>query len=297
MCRDHIALRRFGYRRPPQCRQEISDQVRKPRHKWTHAYPEPPISLTLGIPRLKQRTIHEQRETRKHRIAQLKADLACNSILEPRLQQIAKDVEVQGPPYFSQLVDKFKNNPSPDAPPTNAPEQKSYDEMLLSLLLQVWEDAKKAGADKDDPKLGDKLTEGLKKHVKMMGEHQNKLKEEIEKEEAEQKKKITSDDLHEGWDSHVRLVLYVISNLHGLLTICGPGSMSHRLQHQHQSKEPFSKTRPRKRLPQPKSRSSTRRELRQPKTRLLLPLRLRTFLKTTNFQNSHQPSRHSRNSP
>ncbi|KAK7690381.1 hypothetical protein QCA50_007039 [Cerrena zonata] len=50
--------------------------------------------------RLKQRTIHEQRETRKHRIAQLQADLACNSILEPRLQQIAKDVEAQGPPYF-----------------------------------------------------------------------------------------------------------------------------------------------------------------------------------------------------
>ena len=120
------------------------------------------------------------------------------------MQQIAKDVEAQGSPYFSQLVDRFTNNPSPEAPPTNAPKQKSYDEMLLSLLLQVWDEAKKAGIDKDDPKLGDKLTEGVKTHVKRLGEHQQKLKEELEKEEEEQKKKITSDDMHEGWDSHVR---------------------------------------------------------------------------------------------
>ena len=120
------------------------------------------------------------------------------------MQQIAKDVEAQGSPYFSQLVDRFTNNPSPEAPPTNAPKQKSYDEMLLSLLLQVWDEAKKADIDKDDPKLGDKLTEGVKTHVKRLGEHQQKLKEELEKEEEEQKKKITSDDMHEGWDSHVR---------------------------------------------------------------------------------------------
>ncbi|CAL1712727.1 unnamed protein product [Somion occarium] len=152
--------------------------------------------------RLKQRTIHEQREARKHRIAQLKADIACNEVLEPRIKQITAAVEAQGPTYFSQLVDRYRNNPSPEAPPTNAPGQKTYDEMLLSLLLQVWDDAKKDGADKDDPRLREKLGKGLQRHVTMMAEHQARLKSDLAKEEAEQKKKITSEDMHDAWDSH-----------------------------------------------------------------------------------------------
>lgn len=76
--------------------------------------------------------------------------------------------------------------------------------MLLSLLLQVWEEAKKNGITGDDPRLHDALTQGLKQHVAKMAEHQEKLKQELEKELAEQKKKITSEDIHTGWDSHVR---------------------------------------------------------------------------------------------
>lgn len=153
--------------------------------------------------RWKQRDIHEKREARKHHIAQLRADLDCNKTLQPRLQQIATDVEAQGPPYFSSLVERFKNNPSPEAPPTNAPEQKTYDEMLLSLMLTIWEDVKKDGIDKDDPKLGEALVKGLKYHVVQIAEHQEKIKEDIESEEAEQKKKITSEDIHDGFESHV----------------------------------------------------------------------------------------------
>lgn len=139
------------------------------------------------------------------RIAQLRADIACNDVLAPRLEQIAKDVEEKGPAEFSSLVERFKTNPSPEKPPTNAPGQKTYDEMLLALLLKIWEEAKKDGVEKDDPKLGEVLVNGLKKHIAELGQHQEKLKKDLEIEEAEQKKKITSEDIHEGWESHVSL--------------------------------------------------------------------------------------------
>lgn len=136
-------------------------------------------------------------------IAQLQADIACNKVLEPRLHQITTDVEAKGPAEFSSLVERFKTNPSPEKPPTNAPQQKTYDEMLLALMLKVWEEAKKDGVEKDDPQLGEALVKGLQKHIEELEKHQEKLKQELVQEEAEQKKKITSDDIHEGWESHV----------------------------------------------------------------------------------------------
>ncbi|KAL1950722.1 hypothetical protein VTO73DRAFT_5846 [Trametes versicolor] len=155
-----------------------------------------------SLVRWKQRDIHEKREMRKLHIAQLKADIACNEVLRPRLVQIAADVEAQGPPHFSQLVERFKTNPSPDKPPSNAPEQKSYDEMLLSLMLQVWEEAKQKGVEKDSPKLAEALVAGLKAHLVRMDEHQAKMRKDLADEEEEQHKKITMEDLHEGFESH-----------------------------------------------------------------------------------------------
>ena len=157
--------------------------------------------------RWKQRAIHEQREERKSHITQLKADLAVNDILKPRLAAVVKEVETQGPPHFSSLVERFKTNPSPERPPTNSPEQKSYDEMLLALMLQVWEEAKKKGVEKDDPKLGDALVDGLKASIVRINEHQEKMRKELAAEEEEMKKKITSEDIHEGFNSKVSDVM------------------------------------------------------------------------------------------
>lgn len=155
-----------------------------------------------SLVRWKQRDIHEKREMRKHRIAQLKADIACNDVLNPRLRGIMIEVASQGSAHFSSLVERFQTSPSPDAPPTNAPEQPTYDAMLLALMLRVWEETKNQGIDKDDPRLGDALVEGLKKHTVKMSEHQEQLRQELAKLEEEAKGKITSDDLHDGFDSH-----------------------------------------------------------------------------------------------
>ncbi|KAH9933216.1 Cdc37 N terminal kinase binding-domain-containing protein [Epithele typhae] len=156
-----------------------------------------------SLVRWKQRAIHEQREERKHKIAQYKADIACNDVLKPRMQTIADEVAARGPPHFSALVEKFQTRPDPAAPPTNAPNQPTYDAMLLNLMLQVWEAAKARGVEKGDPKLGEALVAGLREHLVKIEEANAKLRVQLKKEEDEQNSKITSDDMHEGFDSTI----------------------------------------------------------------------------------------------
>jgi cell division cycle protein 37 len=47
----------------------------------------------------------------------------------------------------------------------------------------------------------------LEVHVKRLGETIEKDEKELEREEKEQKKHITSDDLHEGFENKVRALL------------------------------------------------------------------------------------------
>ncbi|KDQ62490.1 hypothetical protein JAAARDRAFT_30390 [Jaapia argillacea MUCL 33604] len=159
--------------------------------------------------RWKQRDIHEKREVRKVKIAQLKGEIACNQHLLPRLAQISSTLSTSPSPptSFSTLVEQLQTHPSPEAPPIPAgvsPNAKvvTYDEMILSLLLQVFKEAKDKGLDKNqEEKLGKALIEGVQGHVVKLGKHIDDVKKELEKEEEEQKKKITSEDLHEGFES------------------------------------------------------------------------------------------------
>lgn len=80
-----------------------------------------------------------------------------------------------------------------------------YDDMLHELMISVWDECKKEGIEAKDDRLGDILTEKLEGHQKKLKERQEYLKIELEKEKAEQTKKITSDDIHEGFSSSVRL--------------------------------------------------------------------------------------------
>jgi len=153
--------------------------------------------------RWKQRDIHEKRETRKLHIQALSAEIACNKVLLPRLQSIQAKLSSEPSPliYLSNLVDQLQTNPSPDAPPTNAPGQPTYDAMVLSLLLQVSEEAKKVADGRGEDVVGAKVKEGLEKHLQQLGEHTEKLGKDLAAEEKEQKKHITSEDMHDGFDS------------------------------------------------------------------------------------------------
>ena len=155
--------------------------------------------------RWKQRDIHEKREARKRKIQEVKAGIACNDILRPRLQKISTDLSSSLTPLpdLSNLVERLQTNPSPEAPPTNAPGQPTYDAMILNLLLQVSEEAKKAANGKGDEVIGENVQSGIKTHLEKLDEHTRSLKEELATEEAEQKKHITSEDIHDGFDSKV----------------------------------------------------------------------------------------------
>lgn len=175
--------------------------------------------ITHLIPhRALQNKKHEEREMRKHKIASLKAEIACNDVLLPRIQSIHASLisPPDGKPvpvYFNEVVEKLATNPSPEAPPSMG-EGMTYDGMILSLLRMVAEDAKKvSGADvgEREEKLGQALMEGLATHMVKLPEAQDHLRKELEKEEKEQKKHITSDDIHEGFENKVCvLCLYYI---------------------------------------------------------------------------------------
>lgn len=149
--------------------------------------------------RWKQRDIHEKRETRKMKISALRAEIACNGVLSPRLHSIRATLGSAdgGLKYFQQLVEKLQTQPSPEAPPTNAKDQPTYDAMILSLLLQVWDGAKSLPADEREAA----VLSGLDKHIKQLTDHTKQLEKDLVDEENEQRKHITSEDIHEGFES------------------------------------------------------------------------------------------------
>ncbi|THV00851.1 hypothetical protein K435DRAFT_591999, partial [Dendrothele bispora CBS 962.96] len=163
--------------------------------------------------RWKQRDIHEKREQRKQRITYLHAQIDCNEVLLPRIQEIYSKLSspsTSSPTaYFNSLVEQLEKNPSRECPPGNDPSklEHTYDGMILDLLRQVSAQAKNKVKDASvleserEQKLGVALSEGMKFHVDNLGANIKKDKEELSQEEKERSKHITSDDLHEGFDS------------------------------------------------------------------------------------------------
>lgn len=180
--------------------------------------------------RWKQRDIHEKREARKQKIANLEAQIACNKVLFPRIQDIyarlSAPTESTPSVYFNTLYEQLQKNPSKNCPPGNDPEkiEQTYDGMLLQLLTQVSsqakdkiKDASVLESEKED-KLSKALADGIKFHVDHLGETIQKDSVELENELKEQQKHITSDDLHDGFSNKVCLepICYSVSASHDL---------------------------------------------------------------------------------
>lgn len=177
------------------------------------------LVLPYAVFRWKQRDIHEKREARKHRIAEYEVTIETNEALLPRLQAVAKGLAEGGPAYFSQQVSRLKEQPSPEKPPHA--ENITYDAMVLSLLNKVFDEVvQEKGVPVDDKdQLGKALSAHFQDHlsqfIKLTEEARVGLAEDL----AEQKKHITSDDLHVGFDSKVRIQSCVLSN-DSLMTFC-----------------------------------------------------------------------------
>ena len=116
--------------------------------------------------------------------------------------------------YWSNLVEQLEKNPSRDCPPGNDPSklEQTYDGMLLHLFQRVTQDAKEKlnklnlmESEKEE-RLGKILAEEMAMHVVKLGETIQRDEKECEHEKAEQKKKITTEDIHEGWETKVGLM-------------------------------------------------------------------------------------------
>lgn len=153
----------------------------------------------------KQRDIHEQREARKQRIANYHAEVDLNNVLIPRVVELRTKVKETGRAAFSTEVKRLKENPSDAKPPTGHAKQPTYDEMMLHMLLKIWEECKeelgKTGGVAGEDKWTDALVKGLIKHEDGLKERSEECKKLAQKEEDDQKRKITSEDVKEGWSS------------------------------------------------------------------------------------------------
>lgn len=170
----------------------------------------------MFVTRWKQRDIHEKREARNHRITEIDAEISCNNVLLARLSalktEISQSAGTSGASRFSSEVERLRTNPSPDAPPTNAPNQVTYDAMLLQLLEPLAVEAReKAAGDQD--KLVALLEENLAFHVTKLGEVTEEKRKEMEELLKEKAKHITAEDIHEGWESKVCSLSFLYTRL------------------------------------------------------------------------------------
>ncbi|KAI0269766.1 hypothetical protein BC834DRAFT_967509 [Gloeopeniophorella convolvens] len=139
--------------------------------------------------RWKQRDIHEKRDVRNHRIAELDAEVACNDVLLARLRALQPELAAGGAPRFAS-----------EHPPTNAPAPVTYDAMILRLLETIAQEAKeRAGADADA--IARLLEERLAFHAQKLGDVTAERRRERDELEKERTRHITMDDLHEGFES------------------------------------------------------------------------------------------------
>lgn len=152
----------------------------------------------------KKRDIHEKREQRRMRIEMLRAEIAMNGVLLPRLEKLRqemKDAE-DAKKVFSNEVERLKTNPSDEKPPTGHAKQPTYDDMILNLLMKIWGECK-TEVEAGGTNWTEALIASLEKHEKELEERSKECEEQAEKEEQEQKKKITSEDVHDGFSTGV----------------------------------------------------------------------------------------------
>nr|XP_019008869.1 cell division cycle protein 37 [Kwoniella pini CBS 10737]OCF47650.1 cell division cycle protein 37 [Kwoniella pini CBS 10737] len=156
--------------------------------------------------RWKQRDIHEKREARKLQIAKLKSELELNSVLRPRIETIKKGVSEKGLNHYRSVQRRIKEAPSDEKPNTGSPNQPTYDMMISQLLQDVYRESAwivDGSQIAKDGKVLDKnggfIKERLDWHIKELNKRDLAVKAEIEKEEKEQSKKITSEGIHDGW--------------------------------------------------------------------------------------------------
>ncbi|KAK0538018.1 hsp90 co-chaperone Cdc37 [Tilletia horrida] len=172
--------------------------------------------------RWKQRDIHEKREQRKVLLDNLKAEQKTNDALRPRIQDLKEGLRISGAPSFKaeheRLTAQRAANGNKDSGPNNGP---SIDDLVLKLLGIINDTpsvkaaaaaAPSAPAEDSGPSSAastssptDELTKALAAQVDAnlakLDARQADIKKQLQTMEEEDKRKITTDGIKEGWSS------------------------------------------------------------------------------------------------
>ena len=156
--------------------------------------------LTSSLLSWKQRDIHEKRELRKLKLEHLGLEHTMNASLLVRLRSLLDSTRSEGPLFIARTVSELKAKvPDYEGKTFKDGEQPSEDHMILSLLSQVANAVEKSGAGEEGR--GERLVKELEVHEKRLVQRQVDVEKERIEEEKEQRKHITSDDLHTGFES------------------------------------------------------------------------------------------------
>ncbi|PYI25110.1 hypothetical protein BP00DRAFT_384870 [Aspergillus indologenus CBS 114.80] len=163
--------------------------------------------------RAKQAQIHQQRVQRRHEIQTFKYERIINDGLLARIDKLLtllrqNEGSSKSPEEFVfQALMEFASNPSEDLPPpppegvhTQEKEQPKYSQMMGALVDQV----KKEIGEVSDDKLFSEYIKGVQGHKDKVQGLQKELHQRLAQLEKEESSKITSDQLHTGFDtSHI----------------------------------------------------------------------------------------------
>ncbi|OJJ44105.1 hypothetical protein ASPZODRAFT_161207 [Penicilliopsis zonata CBS 506.65] len=160
--------------------------------------------------RAKQAQIHQQRAQRRHEIETLKYERIINDGLISRIDSLlgALQQHEDSSRSLEEIVFNFivesASNPDQDRPPappegvyTHEKEQPKYSQMMSSLVDQV----RKEIGDSNPENLTQAYIKGVKEHKSKVESLQKELLEKLAQLEKEERSKITSDQIHTGFDT------------------------------------------------------------------------------------------------
>ncbi|KAK0549369.1 hsp90 co-chaperone Cdc37 [Tilletia horrida] len=158
--------------------------------------------------RWKQRDIHEKREQRRLQYEQLKAEQITNESLRPRLVSLQEGIQSTGSPYFEQeygrLTEQRKANGNKDSGPGGKP---STDDLILKLLNMIKDEdsVKKASSSSSSSSSQDQVATALitqvDSNLSKLDARQVQIDSQLKAMDEEDKRKITTDGIREGWSS------------------------------------------------------------------------------------------------
>ncbi|KIW00529.1 uncharacterized protein PV09_07887 [Verruconis gallopava] len=161
--------------------------------------------------RAKQAQIHQQRAQRKHNIATLKYERIVNDGMIDRIDRLltvlkshrAASSQSADELVFQSLIESA-GDPKEDQPPPppqgvhqNVKEQPVYSKMMATLVDQVKKEVVEPNKDGDD---FEAYIRGITEHRTKIEGLQRDLNTKLAELEAEEKRYITSDDIHTGFD-------------------------------------------------------------------------------------------------